>query len=673
MPSIGMDDDGNFAIVWTTEGQNTSFFNSIQAQRYDRDGNRVGNEFTVNTVDNTSVNFNPMVALSHDGVMGVTWSNTIDPAYYTNTMLEVSVLAKVYDAQGSVLLDQFGVGGGVAQSIDFDSGDNFVVGYEHGGGLENTGGVGTEDVYAHEYQLYDSTGAVSGAELRGEIRVNSANFDPTAVNFWAGFQGGSQVALDSDGDLTAAYWGTGPDVSERDIDQLIELQLIDANAHGNTPDQLAALRLQLENRYGLLRGSTGVMFSQFDADPHADQAASTILSSDDIANNNRDGNNMRWLLTLDPNAISGGFSIRVSSGIDGGYVDVAIAPKYYSGGGKLDPYNTLKVIHDAIQSATSVLGLNWPQPSDASMYEGPVSVRLVSPGGGSVSQEMINRVGSDWDPANAGLDDTMTVYEIDFLGEVHDSSVYISMAPGDFDMKKKDPVTDEEIDAALPGFAVETYSNSGTLQWNPSIAMTSAGSFVMVWNEQSDGGTNMYFRTFKESTDTAGPLATDFLLPTNGDADVRLQNNATVTQELNYIVVTFDEDMMTTGSHSVTNVNNWSLLKDGNLVTGGISQIYYGLNEARHAVRNGGQQQVGSRDCVQRRRQQPKRHDLLAGRPLRAGGHQCPARQGRQRPGPHRLHPQRHNLQPFLRRGTGHGQRNRRQHHRRRSVHQPLR
>ena len=34
-----------------------------------------------------------------------------------------------------------------------------------------------------------------------------------------------------------------------------------------------------------------------------------------------------------------------------------------------------------------------------------------------------------------------------------------------------------------------------------------------------------------------------------------------------------------TGANSVLNPNNWSLMKDGVLVTGGISQIYYGMNE----------------------------------------------------------------------------------------------
>ena len=49
---------------------------------------------------------------------------------------------------------------------------------------------------------------------------------------------------------------------------------------------------------------------------------------------------------------------------------------------------------------------------------------------------------------------------------------------------------------------------------------------------------------------------------------------------LRYIVVTFDENMMTSGPSSVTNPQNWALLENGSQVVGGIQQIYFGLNEA---------------------------------------------------------------------------------------------
>ncbi len=139
------------------------------------------------------------------------------------------------------------------------------------------------------------------------------------------------------------------------------------------------------------------------------------------------------------------------------------------------------------------------------------------------------------------------------------------------------------ITSSTPDCICEIYGSPGTPQYGTSIAMTSSGSFVEVWNEAAltnDGSlstTNLYFRTFQESTDTAGPLVTDFIDPYTGE---RMTNGETVTDQMQYLVVTFDSDMLTTGTNSVTNVNNWELLLNGTLLTDGISEIYYGMNEA---------------------------------------------------------------------------------------------
>ena len=75
--------------------------------------------------------------------------------------------------------------------------------------------------------------------------------------------------------------------------------------------------------------------------------------------------------------------------------------------------------------------------------------------------------------------------------------------------------------------------------------MTSGGSFVEVWTEQaqtssgSTSNTNFYFRTFQETTDTAGPLVTDLVDP-NPTSGGRLQDGQTVTDPLSSLVVDFD-------------------------------------------------------------------------------------------------------------------------------------
>ena len=135
----------------------------------------------------------------------------------------------------------------------------------------------------------------------------------------------------------------------------------------------------------------------------------------------------------------------------------------------------------------------------------------------------------------------------------------------------------------VPDIVEEVYGWYGSPQYGASIAETSSGSFVEVWNDAAltnDAtwtATNLYFRTFQESTDTAGPLVTDFIDPYSGGP---IQDGQTITDQMNCVVVTFDSDMMTTGPNSVTNPSDWALLLNGNLVTNGIGTIYYGMNEA---------------------------------------------------------------------------------------------
>jgi len=78
-----------------------------------------------------------------------------------------------------------------------------------------------------------------------------------------------------------------------------------------------------------MRGeANGAMFSQFDASPGLQ---TTILSSDDVANSNRDGQNSRYLIDLDPEAVSGSFQVTVSTG--GGAATATITPVYFPNGG----------------------------------------------------------------------------------------------------------------------------------------------------------------------------------------------------------------------------------------------------------------------------------------------------------------------------------------------------
>ena len=160
------------------------------------------------------------------------------------------------------------------------------------------------------------------------------------------------------------------------------------------------------------------MFTQLDADPHAGQAPSTILTSDDLANNLRDGSNSRYLLDLATTAVSGSFTVHVTTP-GGDSVDVTITPVYFPNGGPVDPVATTQVIHDAL-SALSIVGINWPQAGFGQAFEGPIEVRWMSAG------ELAQLVGTAWDPATHGINTNFYVYEITFMGELHDTQIGLS-------------------------------------------------------------------------------------------------------------------------------------------------------------------------------------------------------------------------------------------------------
>ncbi|HYW78871.1 MAG TPA: hypothetical protein VE890_04805, partial [Thermoguttaceae bacterium] len=112
----------------------------------------------------------------------------------------------------------------------------------------------------------------------------------------------------------------------------------------------------------------------------------------------------------------------------------------------------------------------------------------------------------------------------------------------------------------------ETFSN-GSIYDDPDVQNTKAP-------------TNIYYRRFDEATDTAGPRVTD-LVKADG---TYLENNVVLETELQYLVITFDEEMMggdpAAVADSVFNTDNYLLFEEGNLIDGGIGSVTFGMNAA---------------------------------------------------------------------------------------------
>ncbi len=179
-----------------------------------------------------------------------------------------------------------------------------------------------------------------------------------------------------------------------------------------------------------------------------------------------------------------------------------------------------------------------------------------------------------------------------------------------------------------PQFFTETAASAGTSQHDASIAMTPSGSYVIAWTQDTTdsmgnpSNQNLYFRQFSESTVNAGPQvaeldvpASAIVSPTQGvtelDGTVIDPGAAVhVADGMQHLVVSFDTDMLCFDDatlqnavtqynawvlnhpgqavpnsimhvlDSVTNINNYVLLKNGAPVPGGIVSIQYGMNEA---------------------------------------------------------------------------------------------
>lgn len=614
-PSVAMDEAGNFTIAWATGGQNMSFFNQILMQRFGRRGERLGNEVQL-TVDDTVVYFEPFVAMSNDGYTVVTWSRTADVQYFTNGIYTVATFASMFAPNGSAVFQRlFQIGGG-GGSAAFDSANNLII-TAHA--LFDTDNIGGTSMGVHAI-MYRPDGSV----LRPEFRINSQSLSTGGNAFWPLAQLLARPALDADGDLAVVYQGFGADMSQNislssqqarallqrlinantnadlrqyfdpatetipifdfnqrssgDIDSEIEAIMIRAyNRVGKNPSaaqlkQFGRLYAILNSVAGLLRGeANGALFSRFDADPVS--GLYTTMFSDNVLNAQRDGHNDRWLLKLDGNATQGDFTIRLYHPSVPGFEDITVAPVYFPNNGPVNPAQTLAAIEAALRGAQRT-GVNWPY----NFFEGPVTVRLIS------NLEKTYRDNTPYDLDNvfpsAPIAPNDLLYEITFQGEVHDTRMSMEITRHNLQIGSTATYS--------PDIGRYMVADNGTEQAFVSIDMQPDGSFVSVWTQQerytdgSPANENIFYRRFVETRDTAGPRLVELM-----DADGSwIDNQGAVDRPARFVVVTFDEDMMTTGLDSVTNPDNWELLKNGVPLLGGIKAIYYGMNKSADLAKN---------------------------------------------------------------------------------------
>ena len=173
---MAMDSAGDFVVAWQSYGQDGSGY-GIYAQRYNSTGVAQGSEFRVNTYT-TGIQEFPSIALDAAGDFVVSWESYQDGS-------NGGIYAQRYNAAGTALGSEFRVntyttGGQTVPAVAMDSAGDFAITWTSYS--EDGSGAG---IYA---QRYNAAGTPQGSEFR----VNT---------YTTGQEAFSSVAMDAEGDF----------------------------------------------------------------------------------------------------------------------------------------------------------------------------------------------------------------------------------------------------------------------------------------------------------------------------------------------------------------------------------------------------------------------------------------------------------------------------------------
>jgi hypothetical protein len=180
-PSVAVDADGDFVVVWQSYGQDGTSW-GVFGQRYDSGGRTLGSEFRVNS-NTSSSEAAPVVASDASGNFVVVWGGL------DHDGSGWGIFGQRYDSQGGTVGSEFRVnsyrrGYQTSPFVASDESGNFVVVWQS----LNQDGYG----YGVFGQRYASAGAPLGPEFRVSTHTPS-------------FQGFPSIATGSSGDFVVAW------------------------------------------------------------------------------------------------------------------------------------------------------------------------------------------------------------------------------------------------------------------------------------------------------------------------------------------------------------------------------------------------------------------------------------------------------------------------------------
>ncbi len=180
--SAAMDSAGDFVIAWTSAGQDGSSL-GIYAQRYASTGSALGSEFQVNTYT-TGGQDAASVAMDSAGDFVIAWNSLGEDGS------DYGIFAQRYASTGAALGSEFQVNTYTTGYQKFpvaamDSAGDFVIAWTDYNGEDGSG----KGIFA---QRYNSSGVAQGSEFR----VNT---------YTTGDQEDASIAMDSAGDFVIAW------------------------------------------------------------------------------------------------------------------------------------------------------------------------------------------------------------------------------------------------------------------------------------------------------------------------------------------------------------------------------------------------------------------------------------------------------------------------------------
>lgn len=221
VPSVAMDADGNFIVTWQSVAQDGSG-TGIYAQRFDYDGNFVGNEFQVNSVhweNQTS----PCVAIDANGNFVVTWDNWYMGGEKRN------VFARVFDNNAEPI-DEFQVNSDTLASnaapmpvLAIDADGDYVVAWQTLG-----------DIYAKriEFSVPDTTpprveiiSPEDGSWVSGVVPFQITAYDESIIR-------NVEIKFD-DANWQPCLWSDGYWWSDFNTDGLLDGYLVNVQARAS--------------------------------------------------------------------------------------------------------------------------------------------------------------------------------------------------------------------------------------------------------------------------------------------------------------------------------------------------------------------------------------------------------------------------------------------------------